>query len=66
MDDITDRKDICNWAELFDMTFEYLCFLLYAEDIRPNLVIKITADILNSAGYYYSFDEVEEEYYNCL
>jgi hypothetical protein len=48
------------------MTFEYLTFLLYVEDIKPDLVIKTTTDILNNAGYYYTFDEVEEEYYNCL
>lgn len=66
MDNIINNKDICNWAELFDMTFEYLTFLLEAEDIKPDLVIKTTTDILVNAGYYYTFDEVEEEYYNCL
>ncbi|NSW91559.1 MAG: hypothetical protein HPY74_12960 [Firmicutes bacterium] len=60
------RKDICNWAELFDMTFEYLTFLLEVEDIKPDLVIKTTLDILINAGYNYTFDEVEEEYYKCL
>jgi len=66
MDETINHKDICNWAELFDMTFEYLTFLLEVEDIKPDLVIKTTADILANAGYYYTFDEVEEEYYNCL
>lgn len=66
MGEMTNRKEISNWAELFDMTFEYLTFLLYVEDISPDLVIKTTTDILVNAGYYYTFDEVEEEYYNCL
>jgi len=60
------QKDIENWAELFDMTFEYLTFLLEVEDINPDLVIKTTLDILNNAGYGYTFDGVEEEYYKCL
>ncbi|HOJ09153.1 MAG TPA: hypothetical protein PK733_00980 [Clostridiales bacterium] len=66
MEDSINLKEICNWAELFDMTFEYLTFLLEVEDIKPDLVMKTTLDILNNAGYSFSFDEVEEEYYKCL
>ena len=66
MEDSLIQKDIENWAELFDMTFEYLSFLLEVEDIKPDLVIKTTLDILNNAEYGYTFDEVEEEYYKCL
>ena len=66
MGKIGECGGICNWAELFDMTFEYLSFLLEVEDIKPELVIKTTNDILTDAGYCYTYDEVEEQYHNCL
>ena len=66
MGELVNFKNITNWAELFDMTFEYLTLLLESVDITPDLVIKTTYDILLNAGYNYSFDAVEEEYYTCL
>lgn len=66
MGKVVNFREISNWAELFDMTFEYLTFLLEAVDINPDLVIKTTHGILVNAGYNYSLDAVEEEYYKCL
>lgn len=66
MGEVISFKDISNWAEIFDMVFELLTFLRHAEDITPDLVIKTTFDIVQNAGYNYTFDSIEEEYYKCI
>ncbi|MDP4092229.1 MAG: hypothetical protein Q8920_02615 [Bacillota bacterium] len=64
MGKILNFKDIYSWQELFDMTFDYLTFLLEEDKIKPELVIKTTYDILNNAGYGYELETVRKEYYN--
>lgn len=59
-----DSKIISNWDELFDMTNEYLTFLLEQHEVTHEMIIKTTYDIIKNAGYNYSYDDVEEEYYN--
>jgi hypothetical protein len=65
MGKVTDFKNISNWEELFDMTYEYLTFLVEPDKINHDLVIKTTCGIIKNAGYNYDCDEVEKEYYNC-
>lgn len=64
MGTVKDFKNITNWDELFDMTNEYLTFLLEQDFITHDMVIKTTYDILKNAGYNYSYDDVEKEYYS--
>lgn len=59
-----DSKTITNWDELFDMTNEYLTFLLEQDFVTHEMVIKTTYDILKNAGYNYDYDDVEKEYYS--
>ena len=59
-----DYTNITNWDELFDMTNEYLTFLVEQSNITHDMVIKTTYDIIKNAGYSYSYDDVETEYYN--
>lgn len=63
MGKIINFKDIGNWEELFDMTFDYLTFLLEENKIKPELVIKTTHDILKNAGYGYELEDVRRRYY---
>lgn len=63
MEKIMNFKDIENWEELFDMTFDYLTFLLEEDKIEPELVIKTTYDILKNAGYSYSIGDLRKKYY---
>lgn len=62
---VSDFKNISNWEELFDMTNEYLTFLVEQDKVTHDMIIKTTCGILNNAGYNYDIDEVEKEYYNC-
>lgn len=62
---VTDFKNISNWEELFDMTNEYLTFLVEQDKVTHDMIIKTTCDILKNAGYNYDCDEVEKQYYNC-
>jgi len=64
MGTVKDFKNITNWDELFDMTNEYLTFLLEQHQITHELVIKTTYDIIKNAGYNYSHDDVEKEYFS--
>ncbi len=64
MGTVKDFKNITNWDELFDMTNEYLTFLLEQHQITHELVIKTTYDIIKNAGYNYSIDDIEKEYYS--
>lgn len=64
MGEVKDFKNITNWDELFDMTSDYLTFLVEHDQITHDLVIKTTYDIIKNAGYNYSYDDVEKEYYN--
>jgi len=64
MGKVKDFKNITNWDELFDMTNEYLTFLLEQHMITHDLIIKTTYDIIKNAGYNYSYDDVEKEYYS--
>lgn len=66
MGKIISFKDIADWMELFDMTYDYLTFLIDENQIKPEMVIHSTHDIVNHAGYKYSYDEVALEYYKCL
>lgn len=59
-----DSKTITNWDELFDMTNEYLTFLIEQDFVTHEMVIKTTYDILKNAGYNYDYDDVEKEYYS--
>ena len=63
MGKIINFKDISNWEELFDMTFDYLTFLVEESKIKPELVIKTTYDILHNAGYGYKLEEVRRKYF---
>ncbi len=65
MGKVEDFKNITNWEELFDMTNEYLTFLVEQHRVTHEMVIKTTCDILKNAGYNYDIDKVEKEYYNC-
>ena len=65
MGTISDFKNISNWEELFDMTNEYLTFLVEQDKVTHDMIIKTTCSILKNAGYNYDNDEVEKEYYNC-
>lgn len=64
MGTVKDFKNITNWDELFDMTNEYLTFLVEQDKVTHDMVIKTTYDIITDAGYNYSYDEVEAQYYN--
>jgi len=64
MGKVIDFKDIDNWEELFDMTFDYLTFLIEESKIEQETVIKTTYDILQNAGYGYTLAEVRNRYYN--
>jgi predicted membrane-bound dolichyl-phosphate-mannose-protein mannosyltransferase len=64
MGTVKDFKNITNWDELFDMTNEYLTFLLEQHQVTHELVIKTTFDIIKNAGYNYTYDDVEKEYYS--
>jgi predicted membrane-bound dolichyl-phosphate-mannose-protein mannosyltransferase len=64
MDDEKELKSITNWDELFDMTNEYLTFLVEQHNVTHDMIIKTTYDIIRNAGYKYSYDEVENEYYS--
>ncbi len=64
MIDSEGRKDITNWDELFDMTNEYLTFLVEQHQVTHDMIIKTTYDIIRNAGYSYTYDDVEKEYYN--
>lgn len=64
MGKVMDFRNITNWEELFDMTNEYLTFLLEQDRITHDLVIKTTYDIIKNAGYNYTLDEVEAQYYS--
>ena len=64
MGEVKDFKNITNWDELFDMTNEYLTFLVEQHEITHEMVIKTTHDIVRNAGYNYSYDDVEKEYYS--
>jgi len=64
MGTVKDFKNITNWDELFDMTNEYLTFLLEQDQISHDMVIKTTYDIIKNAGYNYPYDEVENQYYS--
>jgi predicted membrane-bound dolichyl-phosphate-mannose-protein mannosyltransferase len=64
MGEVKDFKNITNWDELFDMTNEYLTFLVEQHYITHEMVIKTTHDIIKNAGYNYSYDDVEKEYYS--
>ena len=66
MGKLMNFKDISNWAELFDMTFDYLTFLVEEDKIEPEMVIKATHHIVKDAGYNYTYEEVETEYFNCM
>lgn len=59
-------KDITNWEEMFELTYEYLSFLMYDEDIKAELVIKCTFDMIKNCGFRYTYKEVAEQYYNKL
>lgn len=59
-----DFKNISNWEELFDMTNEYLTFLVEQDKVTHDMITKTTCDILRNAGYNYSLEEVEKEYYS--
>jgi len=59
-----DAKNITNWDELFDMTNEYLTFLVEQHQVTHEMVIKTTYDIIRNAGYSYTYDDVEKEYYS--
>jgi hypothetical protein len=65
MGTVKDFKNITNWEELFDMTNEYLTFLVEQEKVTHDMIIKTTHAILKNTGYNYTCDEVETEYYNC-
>lgn len=64
MGTVKDFKNITNWDELFDMTNEYLTFLVEQHLITHEMVIKTTFDIIKNAGYNYTIDDVEKEYYS--
>ncbi len=64
MGTVKDFKNITNWDELFDMTNEYLTFLLEQDFVTHDMVIKTTHDILKNAGYNYAYEDVEKEYYS--
>lgn len=65
MGTVKDFKNITNWDELFDMTNEYLTFLVEQDQVTHDMVIKTTThDIIKNAGYNYSYDEVEKQYYS--
>lgn len=63
MGKVINFKEISDWQELFDMTFEYLTFLLEEKKLTPELVIKTTCGIINNAGYGYSLEDVRKHYY---
>lgn len=63
MGKVVNYTDISNWEEYFDMTYDYLTFLLETNKITPELVIKTTRSILCNAGYVYELDEVRRRYY---
>ncbi len=63
MGKVINFKEISDWQELFDMTFEYLSFLLEERKITPELVIKTTCGIINNAGYGYTQEDVRKHYY---
>ena len=65
MGDVKDFKNITNWEELFDMTNEYLTFLVEQDNVTHDMIIKTTHGILKNAGYNYTCDDVATEYYNC-
>ena len=62
---VKDFKNITNWEELFDMTNEYLTFLVEQDKGTHDMIIKTTYGILKNAGYNYALEDVEKEYYNC-
>ena len=64
MGEVKDFKNITNWEELFDMTNEILTFLVEQHDVTHDMIIKTTYDIIKNAGYNYSYDDVEKEYYS--
>jgi hypothetical protein len=66
MGKLINFKDISNWEELFDMTHDYLTFLVEEKKLQPELIIKVTQHILNDSGYDYSYDDVEMEYFKCM
>ncbi len=65
MGTVKDFKNITNWEELFDMTNEYLTFLVEQDKVSHDMIINTTYAILKNAGYNYTLDDVEKEYYNC-
>lgn len=65
MGTVSDFKNISNWEELFDMTNEYLTFLIEQDKVTHDMIIKTTCDILKNAGYNYDIEEVGRQYYNC-
>jgi predicted membrane-bound dolichyl-phosphate-mannose-protein mannosyltransferase len=64
MSTLEGLKEIENWEELFDMTNEYLTFLVEQHQVTHDMIIKTTYDIIRNAGYGYTYDDVEREYYN--
>ncbi len=66
MGKVVNFKDITNWVEIFDMTYEYLSFLLEVKRITSKLIIKIPYDILKNAGYSYTLEEVRKQYYHTI
>lgn len=64
MSESESRKDISNWEELFDMTYEYLTFLVEQHKVTHDMIVKTTYDILRNAGYKYTYDDVEKVYYD--
>jgi predicted membrane-bound dolichyl-phosphate-mannose-protein mannosyltransferase len=64
MSTLEGLKEIENWEELFDMTNEYLTFLVEQHRVTHDMIIKTTYDIIRNAGYSYTYDDIEREYYN--
>jgi hypothetical protein len=64
MGKIIDFKDIEKWEELFDMTYDYLTFLMEESKIKSETVIKTTYDILKNAEYGYTLEDVRIKYYD--
>lgn len=64
MGELIRIKDITDWDAIFDMTYEYLSFLLYDAEISAELVARTTHDILKNCGYNYSYSEILKHYHH--
>ena len=64
MSESESRKDISNWEELFDMTYEYLTFLVEQHEVTHDMIVKTTYDILRNAGTNTHMMTLEKVYYD--